>query len=330
MPEDVYEVLSLGMRYWFVLLGVLIVWRAFGWLRKDRREKHRRLRQLPDAGMIGELVVLVGSDELPEGTVIPVPREGVLGFLRTCDVVVPVPGVQDHHLDFSFRNGQGLLVHPWRGCTCQVDADEMDHRSKPKQHPMHHGSRLFVGDAVLRLRVFAGRNVQRHVMYMEDEEPAPDRPLQPDQPEAGWQQPPQGYQGSYAPDRWNDHPDTWHQYQSNAVWTAPADEHASTRVYRDAQPDAWQYQPSEPWTAPVDEHASTRAYRDAQPDAWQQDPPRKAAEARRKWRVPGATKDASVETEDGQDDNLFDVDMSGDFDYAAPRVRHRRRSRDET
>lgn len=274
MPEDVYEVLSLGMRYWFILLGVLIVWRAFGWLRKDRREKHRRLRQLPDAGMIGELVVLVGSDELPEGTVIPVPREGVLGFLRTCDVVVPVPGVQDHHLDFSFRNGQGLLIQPWRGCTCQVDADEMDHRSKPRRYPMHHGSRLFVGDAVLRLRVFAGLDVQRHVAYMEDD--APDIPEtqehQGQQPSAvpeKWLGPdPQRVrQIGYPPERWGNQPEAWQPYQQGAPYTAPA-------------------------------------------ETWPQDPP--------------------VETDGGQEDDWFDGDVNGEFDYAAPRVRRRRRSRDET
>ena len=58
MKDEWYTVIALGMRYWFALLGVLIVWRAFHWLRRDRREKHRRLRQLPDAGMVGEFVSL--------------------------------------------------------------------------------------------------------------------------------------------------------------------------------------------------------------------------------------------------------------------------------
>ena len=101
MPEDIYEVLALGLRYWFVLLGGLMVWRSFAWLRKDRRAQHRRLRRLPDAGMVGELVVRRGSGELPEGTVLPVPREGVLGYLRTCDLVVPVEGVASKHVDLS-------------------------------------------------------------------------------------------------------------------------------------------------------------------------------------------------------------------------------------
>ena len=98
-----YEVLSLAMRYFFTFFGVMIVWRAFSWLRKDRKATHRRLRQLPDAGTIGILSVDAGSKVLPEGHVIPVPYEGVLGFLRTCDVVVPVEDVatdtEDHQGD---------------------------------------------------------------------------------------------------------------------------------------------------------------------------------------------------------------------------------------
>ncbi|MGN1020837.1 MAG: hypothetical protein ACI4O7_10785 [Aristaeellaceae bacterium] len=194
MPDDLYEILALGMRYWFLLLGALIVWRSFRWLRKDRREKHRRLRQLPDAGMIGELVVLVGSDELPEGTAIPVPREGVLGFLRTCDVVVPVPGVAGHHLDFTFQDGKGLLITPWRGQSCQVDADELTHRSKAAHYPMHHGSRLFVGDAVLRLRLFAGLETSAHPAF------APDAPETEQTPVTAWQDTPYIY---------HQHPAAW-------------------------------------------------------------------------------------------------------------------------
>ena len=196
MPDDLFEILSLGMRYWFLLLGALIVWRSFRWLRKDRREKHRRLRQLPDAGMIGELVVLVGSDELPEGTAIPVPREGVLGYLRTCDVVVPVPGVAGHHIDFSFQDGKGLLITPWRGQTCQVDADELTHRSRAARYPMHHGSRLFVGDAVLRLRLFAGLETSAHAAF------APDAPENDAPPAAAWQDTPYIYHQQ--PAAWGD------------------------------------------------------------------------------------------------------------------------------
>ena len=156
----IYEVLALAMRYFFTLLGVMIVWRAFSWLRKDRKLKHRRLRQLPDAGTIGILTVEQGSKQLKPGEVIPVPYEGVLGYLRTCDVVVPVDDVATTHLDFSFVDGKGLYIYPRRGCEAVVDGMLLTTPRDSRRFPMQHGSTLEIGQAVLRLGVFAGLNVK--------------------------------------------------------------------------------------------------------------------------------------------------------------------------
>lgn len=177
MPDNLYEIISLAMRYWFTALGALIVWRAFSWLRKDRRLKHKRLRTLPDAGMIGEMVVLEGSRDLPEETLISVPREGVLGFLRACDLVVPVTGVSNQHADFVFVPGKGLLVIPRRGCECQVDGHEIRSHRDAKRYPMGHNSVLEIGEAVLRLRLFAGLDAPHRPLCDEDE-PLPPDPLQ--------------------------------------------------------------------------------------------------------------------------------------------------------
>ena len=170
-----YEVLSLAMRYFFTFFGVMIVWRAFSWLRKDRKATHRRLRQLPDAGTIGILSVDAGSRALPEGRAIPVPHEGVLGYLRTCDVVVPVEDVATEHLDFTFIDGKGLYIFPRRGCEAVVDGFPIVSRRDAQAHPMQHGSTLEVGQAVLRLGVFAGLNVQeaRTVVYYPEYEQIP-------------------------------------------------------------------------------------------------------------------------------------------------------------
>ncbi len=162
MSGEVYEVLSLGMRYWFVFLGVMIVLRAFIWLMKDRRARHQRLRQVPDAGLIGELAVLRGSDELPEGMLIPMPYEGTLGFVRTADVVVPVDGVAGQHLDFSFQPHVGLLVYPRRRRRCEVDGFAITGSRSARRTPMVHGSVLTVGDAQLQLRLFAGLDTMPH------------------------------------------------------------------------------------------------------------------------------------------------------------------------
>ena len=156
MSAELYEVLSLAARYLFALLGVVIVLRSYFWLLADRAEKHRRLRRLPDAGCIGELVVCMGNPDLPEGTSLPVPWEGELGAVRSCDIVVPCEGVRKRHLRFSFETGIGLRILPESGCEAFVDQVMLNCRSGEKGVPMAHGSFLQVGQALLQLRIFAG------------------------------------------------------------------------------------------------------------------------------------------------------------------------------
>ncbi len=106
--------------------------------------------------MIGEMVALSGSGELPEGTAVPVPWEGVLGSVRSCDMVIPCPGIRKRHLRFSYESGFGLKIIPLSGCEAMVNGVLLDCRSGEKAAPMTHGSFLQIGSAVLRLRVFAG------------------------------------------------------------------------------------------------------------------------------------------------------------------------------
>lgn len=168
MPPVVYEIIALAMRYWFALLGVLIVWLAFSWLRKDQQQTRKRLKNLLDAGTIGVLTVVLGSDELKTDYTLPVPCEGSLGFLRTCDVVVPVNNVQPEHLYFSFENGKGLFIYPRKNCPCTVDGVELFSRRDGRRHPMVHCSVLSVGDAVLRLQLFDGLDVPAHALHRLD------------------------------------------------------------------------------------------------------------------------------------------------------------------
>lgn len=173
MSEPLYEVIALGMRYLFSLLGVLIVLRSLAWLRKDQRATAKRLRRLPDAGTIGELVVVQGTRDLPEGAVISVPWEGVFGFTRTCDIVVPVEGIASQHMDFSFEEGLGLLLYPHHRRMCLVDGQPCNHRHCGRKTPVLHGSTIDLGDCQLRLRVFAGIDVPHFAAFAEDVPPCP-------------------------------------------------------------------------------------------------------------------------------------------------------------
>jgi len=154
MPSEIYEVVAQGARYWFLFLMVLIVWRSWRWYRKDQKQAKKRLKLLPDAGYVGEMVVVEGGGALQAGDVLMVPREGTVGSLRTNDLCVQAKGVAKRHLWFRFDDGQGLMVEPLGKNAVNVDGEDFKSRREPLY--MMHGSRLYLGECQLRLRLFAG------------------------------------------------------------------------------------------------------------------------------------------------------------------------------
>lgn len=169
MPAEIYEIVAQGARYWFLFLMALIVWRSYRWLRRDGKQRKKRLRLLPDAGYIGEMVVVKGSDALKAGAALLVPREGTLGYTRMNDLCVPVRGVQRRHTRFRFEPKTGLTLEPFFGKTVKVDGEERTGRRDPLS--MAHGSRLCVGEAELRLRLFAGFEAPARFRVETDGEP---------------------------------------------------------------------------------------------------------------------------------------------------------------
>ena len=112
MPVEIYEIVALAARFWFLFLMVLIVWRSYRWYARERRQRKKRLRLLPDAGYIGEFVVMQGAGDLERGQVLSVPFEGTLGYVRSNDLCIPVPGVASRHLWFSYDDRRGLVMTP--------------------------------------------------------------------------------------------------------------------------------------------------------------------------------------------------------------------------
>lgn len=147
MPSETYELISLGMRYWFVLLGVVIVLRAARWALHDHRAYARTLRALPDAGLIGEIV------NLETGECQPLPREGVVGSSKACDV--RLTGLRKRELAYFFRDGHGVAIAP----SHRHHQILLDGQPVRGQTYALHGSRLSLPGYFLRVRLFAGLNV---------------------------------------------------------------------------------------------------------------------------------------------------------------------------
>ena len=163
MAESTYELLALGMRYVFVLIGVLMLWRAFRWMRRDARQYQKDMRSLPDAGLVGEVV------DLRTGVSQPLPREGTIGSSRECDIRVKGAGVMRNHALFSFVDGKGMHITPRLRARMLLNGQEISGSGYAL-----HGTRLRIGDAEMRVRLFAGLNVPFYPAYQQE---APDVPL---------------------------------------------------------------------------------------------------------------------------------------------------------
>ncbi len=191
MPQassQLWTILYSVARWILPALAALSVLFILFWLLSDSRSRHESLRSLPGSGTVGELVVLSGSRDLDPNTWFPVPREGILGSVRSCDLVIPCPGVQPKHLDFSWEDGVGLLIHPRSGCEALVNGIPLTCRTKAASAPLTHGSLLQVGSAVLRLHLFAALDNTAAPAPQSPPDfvppvPLPDQePFQPEQP----------------------------------------------------------------------------------------------------------------------------------------------------
>jgi hypothetical protein len=155
VSPEVYKALFTAAHYLFAFFSLMLLLFALSWLYDERRKRRERFRSLPEAGNIGEMVVVSGSDQLPVDTWFPVPREGILGSLRSCDLVVPAPGIHARHLSFTWLDGTGLIIKPFKGCETFVDGVSLITAEKSEMPVMVHGSCLQVGSIVLRLQLLS-------------------------------------------------------------------------------------------------------------------------------------------------------------------------------
>ena len=148
MAPDTYEILSLFMRYVFVLMGFIILWRAYRGLRKDQRYYRSEMKRLPDAGFVGEMV------DLDSEQVFPLPREGVIGSGRQADIVVNGRGARRRMADLTFVDGKGLRIQPLCRGRFYLDGEAFT-------RPVYalHGSVLRIQNTYFKVRLFAGLEV---------------------------------------------------------------------------------------------------------------------------------------------------------------------------
>lgn len=109
MSANAYEVLALAMRYVFAGLMVLIVLRGMRITVVDSRRARRLRRLSPQTGIVGEMVVLDGSERAKRGMRYPVTLEGAVGSGRNADIRIRHSSVRPRHAVFLMTD-EGLFV----------------------------------------------------------------------------------------------------------------------------------------------------------------------------------------------------------------------------
>lgn len=108
MTNDLYALIALAARYWFVALIVALLFRGWRMTVADNRRAKLLREWMGQTGCVGELIANPGSKRRVS---YPIPREGVLGSGFSADVRVRHRDVGRAHAHFELREG-GLLMKP--------------------------------------------------------------------------------------------------------------------------------------------------------------------------------------------------------------------------
>ena len=171
MQGEAYELLAMLMRYVFIALGGLILFRAYRQMRRDARAYKKEMKKLPDAGLGGGIV------DLQTGKSQPLPREGMIGSSAACDIRLKRRGVKRRHAMFEFVEGKGLRIRPHLGHKVAMEGVPI----RTSAYALH-GTEVMIGQAPIRIRLFAGLNVPHPASFarempVEEMPPAFEMPL---------------------------------------------------------------------------------------------------------------------------------------------------------
>ena len=145
MGANAYEVLALAMRYVFAALMLLIVLRAWRITVVDSRRAGKLRRLSPETGIIGEMLVVDGSERARPGMHYPVTLEGAIGSARRSDIRIRHSSVRTRHALYQMTD-DGLFVRSHAGARMR------DGFGRPaKELLLHDGEILRVGSVALML-----------------------------------------------------------------------------------------------------------------------------------------------------------------------------------
>ena len=156
MTQAWVQVLSLLFGYVSAAIILLIVLLALRKYASDRALWRRVRRELPQAGAVGQLVVLDGGRRLRLGEEIRVPYEGTMGASHSCDVCIPARKVHMRSAFFWMEN-DGLHMVALHRDGFVVDDVPVE---PGDEAVLRHGAVLRVGEAKLSLSLYSSRRMR--------------------------------------------------------------------------------------------------------------------------------------------------------------------------
>ena len=108
MINSIYQILAIGLKYWFILVAIIMLWLIISTSRREYRERRSLLGQL--GNYIGYLEI-VGGLQGEKGTRIGISRENTIGSGKTVDIVIRDRSVEREHA-FLYLKGNELILSP--------------------------------------------------------------------------------------------------------------------------------------------------------------------------------------------------------------------------
>ena len=109
MINSIYQILAIGLKYWFILVAIIMLWLIISTSRREYRERRSLLGQL--GNYIGYLEI-VGGLQGEKGTRIGISRENTIGSGKTVDIVIRDRSVEREHA-FLYLKGNGSDLDKW-------------------------------------------------------------------------------------------------------------------------------------------------------------------------------------------------------------------------
>lgn len=157
MSQELYTIISLAARYFFIFLLLIIVIRSYIWLKRDNAAFKKYQNSIAAAGVVGEAVVLFGNANMHAGDRLEIYREGIIGSSKNCDMRIISPNISKRLIYYRIEDGIGLYVEPLHNSDISINAFSINNNTRNAY--IINGSILKMADVSLQFFFYPGFSI---------------------------------------------------------------------------------------------------------------------------------------------------------------------------